>query len=249
MTTFKLPSRTSQTKQAIAPRRAAIAAIVVLLLCVSLWAGRDAAAQVAVSNTVNLKPEAKEKTLRAISAATFRADTAQRALGDYYLSISQPQLAAATFAGGSGALGLEAMKAYYRAGDLVAAAKLYQKSSAESENTYIKTLLSQDKVGEGCELISKVGESSKTLQSACDILKDGVVTRVEAYDLIALDIPLPAEKTLGAQSMKTAGDWQTLISLRLRAGEGSEARRLANEAVLAFPYDTALTKLQQQLRQ
>ncbi len=248
MTTFKLPSRTSRSKQAKASRRGVIAAIVVLFLCVSLWAGRDAAAQSAVDNTVNSAPETKEKTLRAISAATFRADAVQRALGDYYMSISQPKLAATTYAGGSRQLDQAAMGAYYRAGDLSASAKLYQKTNADSEKLYIKTLLSQDRVGEGCELIAKAGESAGYLQPACDALKDGTVTRLEAYELIALDIPLPAEKTLRAQSAKTAGDWQTLVALRLRAGEGSEAARLANEAAQAFPYDAALAKLQQQLQ-
>ena len=249
MTTYKLPSTKSRIRLILASRRGVAAFIVMLLFCVSLWAGRDAAAQTAVDGTSSSSPETKEKTLRAISAATFRADPAQKALGDYYLSISRPNLAATTYAGGSGQLDLAAMRAYYQAGDPAEAASLYQKGNSESEILLIKTLLSQDKVGEGCGLITKAGESARSLQPACDALTDGVITRPEAYELIKLDVILPAAKALRSQPTKTARDWQTLISISLREGKGSEASRLADEASQAFPYDAALTKLQQELQQ
>lgn len=227
---------------------------VFLIYFLSFVFGRDVAAQQMAKSSESLAKNDREQYLLNLSAASWRTDSAQKALAEFYLNKQNYGKAAQAYHDGSTALRDEAAANYSQAGKYDKAIILYQnlsKNETDTQFTYLLAIsyINAGDVKKGCALKDKLGESeeSKNLQKLCDFTEKKAITRKDIYELSNLGADTIVENTLTKQKQKTAEDWLLLIRIYQKRGELDQARQTTREALQQLPYSSQLQAAQQAL--
>jgi tetratricopeptide (TPR) repeat protein len=227
-----------------------------ILICLLAFIfGREPAAAQMAKNSEPLATNEREEYLLNLSAASFRTDSAQIALAQFYLSQENYARAAQAYHDGSTKLRDEAAYNYAEAGKYDKAIVLYKnlsKNGEDTQYTYLlaKSYINNKKVKEGCELKGKLGdgEEAKNLQRLCDLVDKETLTRQELYELNDLGAYTALEEQLAKRTQKTAEDWLLLIRIYQKRGELSRAQDTTKAALEQLPYDLQLQAAREALQ-
>lgn len=213
---------------------------VFLLIIIVISTTQQPAVDGMIQATQKQPADKQEKSLKTISVVSWRNDSAQKALAQYYISIGRYDLAGETLAKGSSKLSVDAARYYIEAGE-------YKKALTEL-NTIPKSQQSADTNAQqaivafnledtpkGCDYAEK--SNSSDLKTACTFLRTGELSRENSYKLIAWHVYTPAVKTLTNVQQKTAGDWLSLAAIAARQNKGDTAAEQLSQAIAQFPFE------------
>lgn len=227
---------------------------VILVCLLSYMFGRDSAADQMVKQSANMPPQQRERYLLNLSAASFRADSAQKALAEFYLIQENYAKAAQAYHDGSTNLRDEAALNYTEAGEYDKAIIIYKNLSKNQTNPEFSYLLAKSYINNGqtkfgCELKNKLeeGEWVTKIKDLCDLADKQNLSRKDIYELNKLGMDSLVEKELSQAKQKTADDWLLLARIYQKRGELDRSREIIVTALKQLPYDTRLQTAQKAL--
>jgi tetratricopeptide (TPR) repeat protein len=219
----------------------------------AFWFGRDAAAVQMAKSADNLSALDKERYLVNLSTASWRTDSAQKALAEYYKSHQNFARAAQTYHDGSSSLRPNAAAMYAEAGQYDKAIIIYKNLAKKQPQNHSFALalamINNDQTAEGCKLQENVsGDDSRRLARLCELVEKGDVNRKEIYELYGAGADSIVEKYLSNSAQMTADDWLTLARIYQKRGDIDKALKSLEKGMDTFPYSSDLLTAKQSLQ-
>lgn len=228
---------------------------VILVCLLSYMFGRDSAADQMAKQSTNMSPQQRERYLLDLSTASLRANSAQKALAEFYLTQENYAKAAQAYHDGSASLRDEAALNYAEAGKYDKAIIIYKNLSKNQTNPEFSYLLARSYINNnqaklGCELRNKLeeGEWATKLKSLCDFVDKQSLNRKDIYELNNLGADTLVEQYLSKSEQKTAEDWLILARIYQKRGDLARAHETIRTALEQLPYDVKLQKAQKAIQ-
>lgn len=252
MKNYEMPSTSSQRPS----RKLLVWSLiggVSLLLILGFWFGRDAAAAHMAKSAEQLSEANQERYLLNLSTASWRTDSAQKALAEYYKTHQNYLKAAQVYHDGSTALRPDAAAMYAEAGKYdkaIAIYKILAKKQPQNHTFALAlALTNNNQATEGCEMQDRASdEDAKRLTRLCELVEKTNPTRKDTYELADMGADNIVEKYFANSAQKTVGDWLMLARIYQKRGELDRAKATLQQASENFPYDRELIAAKQFLQ-
>jgi tetratricopeptide (TPR) repeat protein len=224
-----------------------------LILLLSFWFGRDTAAAQLAKSADNLSAPDKERYLVNLSTASWRTDSAQKALAEYYKTQQNFAKAAQAYHDGSASLRPNAAAMYAEAGEydkaIIILKSLTKKQPENHTFALALALINDDQTTDGCKLQEQIsGDDSRRLARLCELVEKDDLTRKDVYELYRAGVDSIVEKYFAKSTQMSVDDWLTLARIYQKRGDIDKASESLEKGMDTFPYSSELLTAKQSLQ-